>query len=255
MGENPNVSVPSEETKERLIETTIRLVAAHGVKGVSVRTLTSEAGCKNLTAIHYHFGGKRQLVDAALRCIFDRIIAVGEPALADLEARIANGAAVTPREVLQAWIVPAATLSAAPGIGPLSMRFVAQVLTNAADEVSTDFLHTFVPILGRMLAMLHHAIPHVPAEVLIPRIVVLTNSVVHTLSELAGINKARESYSVEIDPLDALHEFIAYHAAGLSAPASKAPESLGISVAGHVAAWQQILKAKEIRSARKKKGA
>lgn len=51
-------------TKERLVVTGERLIALHGIDGVSLRQICAEAGKANNSAVQYHFGSKDQLVQA-----------------------------------------------------------------------------------------------------------------------------------------------------------------------------------------------
>jgi AcrR family transcriptional regulator len=51
-------------TKEQLVLTAERLFAIHGLDGVSLRQISSEAGNANNSAVQYHFGSKDRLVQA-----------------------------------------------------------------------------------------------------------------------------------------------------------------------------------------------
>jgi AcrR family transcriptional regulator len=51
-------------TKEQLVLTAERLFATHGLDGVSLRQISTEAGNANNSAVQYHFGSKNQLVQA-----------------------------------------------------------------------------------------------------------------------------------------------------------------------------------------------
>lgn len=235
------MSGSSEATKQRLIEATVRLVAQHGVKGVSVRTITSEAGCKNLTAIHYHFGGKKQLVDAATQWFTDYLASVGEPGLAEIERRMAAGEPVAPRDVVQAWILPAAALVATPNAGPLSMRFYARILMEAADDKSGEIVHQLMPLFARLFNMFSYVIPDVPPHQFVPRIAILFNSLVYVMSDVQGISQARDAFGVEVNPLEALHYFIEYHAAGIAAPPSPVSPGLAPAALACMGEWQNVL--------------
>lgn len=51
-------------TRQLLIETAERLYAERGINGVSLREIVAGAGQRNTGAVRYHFGSKRELVDA-----------------------------------------------------------------------------------------------------------------------------------------------------------------------------------------------
>ena len=52
--------------RDKILETAERLYALHGIDGVSIRQINSEAGQKNGSAVHYHFGSRDGLIDAIL---------------------------------------------------------------------------------------------------------------------------------------------------------------------------------------------
>jgi TetR/AcrR family transcriptional regulator, regulator of cefoperazone and chloramphenicol sensitivity len=57
------------ETRARILETSLRLFAEHGFKGVSVRDI-SAAAAVNVAAVSYHFGSKQGLY----RTIFETVL-------------------------------------------------------------------------------------------------------------------------------------------------------------------------------------
>lgn len=68
-------TLSSEQTREKLIQTGIRLFALSGVSGVRTRQLAEEAGV-NQSAIPYHMGGKSGVYAAVIRKIADDLAAV-----------------------------------------------------------------------------------------------------------------------------------------------------------------------------------
>jgi len=51
-------------TSSQLLDAAERLFAAHGIANVSVRAIVNEAGQKNESALHYHFGNRDGLIRA-----------------------------------------------------------------------------------------------------------------------------------------------------------------------------------------------
>ena len=56
----------AEPTRSRLLDTASRLFAERGVHSVSLAEIVREADQKNASALHYHFGGREELVEAVL---------------------------------------------------------------------------------------------------------------------------------------------------------------------------------------------
>ncbi len=57
-------------TRERLLDAAEKLFADNGFEGTSVRDITAAAGCHNVAAINYYFGGKEKLYEASLLRLF-----------------------------------------------------------------------------------------------------------------------------------------------------------------------------------------
>ncbi|WP_295391519.1 CerR family C-terminal domain-containing protein [uncultured Thiodictyon sp.] len=58
------------ETRQRIIETALRLFAENGFRGVSVRDLSAEAQV-NVAAVNYHFGSKQGLYHTIFETVLD----------------------------------------------------------------------------------------------------------------------------------------------------------------------------------------
>lgn len=61
-------------TATRLIEVAERLFAQHGLDGVSLRQIATEAGTSNNSAVRYHFGSREALVKAIIEYRLPEII-------------------------------------------------------------------------------------------------------------------------------------------------------------------------------------
>jgi AcrR family transcriptional regulator len=71
---------PAQSTKEQILLAAERLIADHGVDGVSMRQIGAAVGSGNNSAVLYHFGSKEKLVQA----IFDHRL----PRLRERRARL-----------------------------------------------------------------------------------------------------------------------------------------------------------------------
>lgn len=52
------------DTKKRLLLAAEKLIAEHGIDGTSTRAILREAGQRNESALQYHFGGRKGLLEA-----------------------------------------------------------------------------------------------------------------------------------------------------------------------------------------------
>ena len=62
--------------QDRLIMVALRLFAQQGVEAVSLRTINSEAGSKNKSAVQYHFGSKLGILEAIFEKIGERLLPI-----------------------------------------------------------------------------------------------------------------------------------------------------------------------------------
>jgi len=74
---------PGEATADRLVAAATELFVEQGYNAVSTRALARAAGV-NLSAITYHFGGKKGLYQAAIQRVLDHIAPIRNKVFADL---------------------------------------------------------------------------------------------------------------------------------------------------------------------------
>ena len=70
---NADAGAPSASAL-RIVVAAERLFALHGIDGVSLRQIASEAGSANNSAVHYHFGSKEGLIGAIFRHRLPQVI-------------------------------------------------------------------------------------------------------------------------------------------------------------------------------------
>lgn len=74
------------DTRRRLLETAERLFATRGIDAPSLAEITHEAGLHNTGAVHYHFGGREELLAAIVDEHRSRLDARRDALLDELEA-------------------------------------------------------------------------------------------------------------------------------------------------------------------------
>lgn len=116
----------SEAAKQKLILATIRLFAENGVDSVSLRMINREAGHKNNSALHYHFGSKLGLIEAVDNFIQEHFDEIREPELESLERR-ARDVAIPTREIMQVFVRPYVEMIEAYDWGYDAVRTIARM--------------------------------------------------------------------------------------------------------------------------------
>lgn len=87
----------AEETRERILESALKLFGERGLTGVSIREIGRGAGV-TLATVHHHFGTKQQLYDACIDSLY-----VEMEGLRDVLSGVMRGGG-PPREVVEAII-------------------------------------------------------------------------------------------------------------------------------------------------------
>lgn len=125
---------PSEASKRKLILAAIKMFAEHGVDSVSLRMINREAGHKNNSALHYHFGNKLGLIEAVDFFIQQHFDELREPKLSSLEER-ARVETITLREALEVFVRPYVLIIQNHDWGYDAVRTIARMEFDSNDEV------------------------------------------------------------------------------------------------------------------------
>jgi AcrR family transcriptional regulator len=145
-------------TREKLLDCAERLFAEHGVEGVSLRAINSEAGLSP-AALHYHFGNQKVLVEALLERHMPALMGRRRELL---DALVKRPEPPTTRDVLQALIQPQAELLAERG--EPAQRYMRLVHRLHADgDLDPNFVMERWPGgVDRLLPLLRKANPSLP---------------------------------------------------------------------------------------------
>ncbi|MGE5171020.1 MAG: TetR/AcrR family transcriptional regulator [Rudaea sp.] len=149
-----------DDTRGRLLDAVEALIADHGFRPLTHRTIASRAEA-HVALLNYHFGSKEQLIEEALARRAAQLLALQHEALAALRAR----GDWEVEDVLWAYARPFATLDqAAP---PHWRNYLCLVARLAGHDPSDGMmLRHFGSVYRECLAALRHALPGVDDEVL-----------------------------------------------------------------------------------------
>lgn len=146
------------DTRSLILDTAERLFGEQGLERVSIRDIITEAGV-NLAAVHYHFGSKRELIEAVFQ---RRIVPVNQARLAALDAVERSGGKGRNQveAILEAFIRPAlhSSLQTSKGGAAFSKLF-GRCLSEPSPEVEALLLKQFEPLAQRMNGALKKALP------------------------------------------------------------------------------------------------
>lgn len=103
---SPKTRHGAEETRNALLLAALSLFAANGVGATSINRITQAAGCRNSSALHYHFGSKDGLLDQLVGFIQSWFDERRQEALQSLEKRRVAGGQIDSAEVLRLFVMP-----------------------------------------------------------------------------------------------------------------------------------------------------
>ena len=198
------------ETKKQILDAAEALFAAHGVEGVSLRSLTKEAGV-NLASVHYHFGSKEAVARAAFT---RRVRPINRERLEMLDAveRQAGEGPIEVEDVLTALFAPVIQLSRDPQFGRRFMHLCARFYSEPADYLEALFEQEFSNVIHRFELALARAVPGLSSKELRCRMHFAIGVMVHTM---LGRGPTRNGTGDVHDPsgspetLDAMVRFVA----------------------------------------------
>ena len=149
-----------DDTRSRLLDAVEALIADHGFKPLTHRTIASRAEA-HVALLNYHFGSKEQLIEEALARRAAQLLALQHEALGALRAR---GDWVV-EDVLWAYARPFATLDES---GPTPWRNYLCLVARLAGHDPSDgiMLRHFGSVHRECLSALRHALPGVDDDVL-----------------------------------------------------------------------------------------
>ena len=144
-------------TRAALVDAAAELFAAHGVDGVSIRSVNSQAGLA-AAAVHYHFGSKDRLLDAVLE-------RDGQAVRAEISERadrlLARQTRPTTRQLVETLAKPYLNLIARePVRGIQWLKIVAQLITTGDSHIDEDL--AVAPVSGEVQELVRGAIPALP---------------------------------------------------------------------------------------------
>jgi len=202
-----------DDTTARILAAAERLFTEGGEEATSIRAITRAAGV-NVAAVHYHFGGRDEL----LRAVLDRKIGPLNAQRLRLLDEAATHDPASAEALLAAFLRPDLELIATlRGSGQVRFcRFMGRAYTQPGEAVAGFMDQQFQPLGTRLFPLLERALPHVaPAELRIRiRLIVAVVTVLFATAPEPG-----EPGPLGTDNIDEqLARLVAFLAPGLAAP-------------------------------------
>jgi len=159
----------SDLAKLRLIHAAIKLFATKGIEGVSLRMVNREAGARNNSALHYHFGNKMGLITETISYIQDWFEKNRENQLATLELK-AKTKAICVAEVMDVLIDPYVKLLETETWGHYALCALARFEFDGDEDVHHVLNQTSGKVARRLRGLLAKSCPDIPRKMINQRL-------------------------------------------------------------------------------------
>jgi len=168
------------DTREALILAAERLIAEYGIDGVSLRQINTEAGQRNSSAAHYHFGSK----DALIHSIYEhRLGNVNLRRQRMLDALRADGQESDVRRIIEAIVRPIVDEIEDSEGGSFYIRFLAQAMGSPRSNARDYWKTIMMDAAATAYAMLGAALPDVGTAIIGQRFGLMWELIIHSLAD------------------------------------------------------------------------
>lgn len=205
------------DARTRLVDAAERLFAEHGYHAVSLRTIMGIAQV-NVSAAHYYFGSKKNLLQAVL----DRRAAPINQARRERLVRCidSHGKVASVEKILEAYIGPALEVCSDPG-GWLFVRVSALASVDPSPDVQDIMQSTYDDTAKLFVTTLKRACPRLKAGDLYWRLSCVYGAMLYLRANNGRIARVLNKKTGSLDAQavqDALRHVVPFLAAGFSLP-------------------------------------
>jgi AcrR family transcriptional regulator len=182
-------------TREKLLDCAEDLFGRHGLEGVSLRTINTEAGLSP-AALHYHFGSKEMLVEALLERRMPALMERRSQLLDELSAR---EQLPSTRDALSTLLVPLVDMVAEGG--EHSRRYLRLIHRLHADhDLDPQFVIDRWPgSVTRLVPLLRAANPSLPKSIVEFRLGLVIELMLQSLAH--GAPTTSEGFEAHVEKL------------------------------------------------------
>lgn len=203
------------DIRERLLHVAIRLFAEKGIDAVSMRTINTEAGSKNKSAVHYHFGSKLGIVEAIFEMLNDKLSQPFEDLLEKMELRAEKQNVPIP-EILLTYYLPFFIIHSSESYGPYAIKLFSKMMLDPTPEYQELFNNYFKDYLERIYQLMKKEVPDKPDHHLKFQLV---HSTMETIMGIATIDLLENTPLGKIEfnsELEMVMSYVDYVSGGLS---------------------------------------
>lgn len=206
----------AQKTKLKILDAAEELFAMRGFSETSLRQITTKAEV-NLASVNYHFGSKKELIQA----VIERYLTIMVPNIKLRLMGLANSEqAPTLEQVLAAFIEPILALNSERENGTsILLKLLGRGYTDSQGHLRWFINTNYGDVLQLFVGLIQQAHPSLPASEIFWRLHFTLGSVVFTMaSSEALIDISANDFSERLDTAGVIKRLIPFIAAGVGAP-------------------------------------
>ena len=204
----------SKQTKARIIEAAEYLFALQGYGQTSMREITARADV-NLASVNYHFGSKKNLIQAVLKRYFDVMMPQIDEALAKLVPSVGRKGV---DQVLQNLKGPLLNLNAVQPDGTeMFVQLLGKGYTESQGHLRRFIMQDYGITVRKLTQTIKQCLPEVSDEELFWRLHFAIGSFVFSMASSKALREIAESdFQREVDISDVIVQLVPFVASGVS---------------------------------------
>lgn len=206
----------AQKTKLKILDAAEELFAMRGFSETSLRQITNKAEV-NLASVNYHFGSKKELIQA----VIERYLTILVPIIEQRLVLLANNEqAPTLEQVLASFIEPILTLNSERKNGTsILLKLLGRGYTDSQGHLRWFVTTNYGDFMQLFVGLIQQAHPSLPASEIFWRLHFTLGSVVFTMaSSEALIDISANDFNERLDISGVVRRLIPFIAAGVGAP-------------------------------------
>ena len=207
----------SADTRRQLILSAMRLMADRGIGGVSLRSVNAEAGARNSSAAHYHFGDKMGLVEAVVDFLAAQEAEWRAPVMQRLRAR-AVSETITVRDAVESAYLPFYGFFYHPEYRISAIKFLSRLIVDTEPDMRVLANRFIEPLARDAYDAIAPLLPEIPEKLLKSRIQFSMINLINGGSDAFAMSYSAFGDLSYENPFELASHFMDYLVAGISAP-------------------------------------
>jgi AcrR family transcriptional regulator len=206
-------------TQHKILDAAQSLFADSGFNDTSLRQITSMAEV-NLASVNYHFGSKKELIQAVLQ----RYLVVLMPRLDEEFSRLLSAEQSTSlNQVLQVFVKPLLELNKVHQNGTrIFLQLLGRGYTDVQGHLRWFFNQHYGRVLEKLVRLVQQTCPELPASELFWRLHFSLGTVVFTMASNEALAEiAQADFNEKVDIEGVILRLLPYLSAAIAAPVPK----------------------------------